>query len=343
MSGNLPALQDFSELTPDAVLQLVEQALGRRASNLCRPLGSYINRVYDVQMDDGVWVVVKFYRPGRWSRSALQDEQDFLADLAAAEIPVVASLPGAQGALLHEHHGMFFAVYPKKGGRALEEPTPAQWKELGRLLGRLHAVGEQRIPLDRMRLHPATSTRHHLEFILRGEFPSPNARSAYENVVEDIIERVTPLFDGLAVTRLHGDCHRANILARPGARAADGSTGPAEPFFLIDFDDMCLGPPVQDLWMMLPGHVRDSRAELDHLLDGYETFRAFDYPTLRLIEPLRAMRIIHYTAWCARQKADGGFARVSPDWGTAAFWRQETADLERQRQEIEDALGKDDR
>ena len=321
------ALADFSDLSPDRVLQLVEQALGRPASNLCRPLGSYINRVYDVQMDDGSWVVPKFYRPDRWSRDALQDEQDFLRELSAAEIPVVAPLPGPQGNLLHDHDGLTFAVFPKKGGRALEEPTAEQWKELGRLLARLHLVGEQHAPRDRVRLHPEVSASQHLDYILAGEFPNDRVRDEYAEVADDILERIAPFFDEPATTRLHGDCHRANILGRPG-----------EPFFLIDFDDMSVGPPVQDLWMMLPGHLKNSRVEMDLLLEGYETFGSFDYPTLRLIEPLRAMRIIHYTAWCARQKRDGGFARVAPDWGSVAFWRQETADLQRQRQEIEDAL-----
>lgn len=321
------ALADFSELSPDRVLRLVEQALGRPASNLCRPLGSYINRVYDVQMDDGSWVVPKFYRPGRWSRDALQDEQDFLKELSEAEVPVVAPLVGVDGERLHEQHDLTFAIFPKKGGRALEEPTPEQWKELGRLLARLHQVGEQHAPRDRVRLHPEVSASQHLDYILDGEFPNDRARDEYAEVADDILERIAPLFDEPATTRLHGDCHRANILGRPG-----------EPFFLIDFDDMSVGPPVQDLWMMLPGHLKDSRAEMDLLLEGYETFGHFDYSTLRLIEPLRAMRIIHYTAWCARQKRDGGFARVAPDWGSLAFWRQETADLQRQRQEIEDAL-----
>jgi Ser/Thr protein kinase RdoA (MazF antagonist) len=333
------ALADFSELSPDHVLHLVETALGRRSSNLCRPLGSYINRVYDVQMDDGTWVVVKFYRPGRWTRAALQDEQDFVTELAAAEIPVIAPLAGAGGATMHEHHGMFFALFPKKGGRALEEPDPAQWLELGRLLARLHTVGAQRQPRDRIRLGPRTSTVQHLDLILRSEFPSPGVRREYEQITTELVELIEPLFEDVDRVRIHGDCHRANILGRPGPRSADGSAGAREPFFLIDFDDMALGPPVQDLWMMLPGHVRDSRAELDRLLEGYETFRDFDYGTLRLIEPLRAMRMIHFTAWCARQKLDGGFAKVAPGWGTTAYWRQETADLERQRREVVDALG----
>ncbi len=332
------ALSGFSALTPDAVLNHVEAALGRRATNLCRPLSSYINRVYDVQMEDGDWVVVKFYRPGRWTREALKDEQDFVTELAAAEIPVIAPIAGRDGTTLHESNGLFYTLLPKQGGRPLEEPDTAQWLELGRLLARMHVVGSQRRATHRIALDPRASTRAHLDLILRCEFPTPGVRREYEQVAREVVDEIAPLFDGIERVRIHGDCHRANILSRPSARSeADAPRAPA-PFFLIDFDDMAMGPPVQDLWMILPGHLRDSRAELNLLLEGYETFRDFDHSSLRLIEPLRAMRMIHFTAWCARQRMDGGFARIAPDWGSVAYWRTETADLQRQLQEIRDAL-----
>ncbi len=321
------ALPDFSHLTPDTVLHLVEQALGRRCSNLCRPLTSYINRVYEVQMDDESWVVAKFYRPGRWSRAALQDEEDFLCELARQEISVIEPVRGANGEILQEHQGTYFAVFPKKGGRTCDEFSLVQYEELGRLLARMHAVGAARAPRDRIAIGPRLSTAQHVSYILESEFVVPRLKAQYEETVESIVELITPLFEGAESIRIHGDCHRANILWRPG-----------EPFHLIDFDDMAVGPPVQDLWMLLPGHRRESQQEINHLLDGYETFRDFDHRSLRLIEPLRAMRFLHFTAWCARQKADGGFARVAPDWGTAEFWKQEIQDLEQQRQEILDAM-----
>ncbi|MBW7907647.1 MAG: serine/threonine protein kinase [Kiritimatiellae bacterium] len=327
-------LADFSGLTPDAVLNWVEAALGQRATNICRPLSSYINRVYDIQMEDGSWIVAKFYRPGRWTRAALQDEQDFVRELADAEIPVIAPIPGESGATLHDANGMFFALFPKRGGRPLEEPDSAQWLELGRLLARLHVVGSQRAARHRVELGPLTSTRNHLELILQSDFPTPSVRREYEQMAMEIVREIEPLFRSIERVRIHGDCHRANILSRPLALGATESA----PFFLIDFDDMAMGPAVQDLWMILPGHVKDSRAELHLLLEGYETFRDFDDSTLRLIEPLRAMRMIHFTAWCARQRLDGGFARIAPDWGSSAFWRSETADLQRQLQEIHDSL-----
>ena len=321
------ALPDFSHLTPDTVLHLIEQSLGRRCSNLCRPLTSYINRVYDVEMDDNSWVVAKFYRPGRWSRDALQDEQDFLFELAEREIPVIAPLKCADGQFLQEHHGMHYALFPKKGGRACDEPTDRQWLELGRLLARVHGVGAMHPPRDRIEIGPAQSTARHVQFILGSDFVRPSLRADYEAAIRDVLDLITPLFEGVRKIRIHGDCHRNNIISRPG-----------EPFTLIDFDDMAVGPAVQDLWMLLPGHMRHSQAELGLLLEGYETFAELDRGTLKLIEPLRAMRFIHFTAWCARQKADGGFARVAPDWGTEPFWKQEIHDLRQQRQEIVDSL-----
>jgi Ser/Thr protein kinase RdoA (MazF antagonist) len=316
---------DFSGLTPDTVINAVESALGVRCSNLCRPLASYINRVYEVGLDTGGCVVAKFYRPGRWSREALQDELDFLRDLHEEEVPVVPPLAGPDGGLLHDLAGTWFAVFPKKGGRPLDEPGPDDWPQLGRLLGRLHAVGARRRPRERIRLHPRESSRRHLAFILESGTLPGEFRSGYEAAAQSLIELVAPWFDGIETLRLHGDCHCGNILHRPG-----------EGYHLLDFDDMAVGPAVQDLWLILPDRPARARRELEALLAGYETFRPFPRATLRLVEPLRAMRFIHFTAWCARQKADGGFARLAPGWGTPSFWRQEIADLQTQRREILD-------
>lgn len=324
-----PAAPDFEALTPDAVMNAVETAIGVRCSALCRPLASYINRVYEVGLEDGGALIAKFYRPGRWSREALQDELDFLAELHAEEIPVVPPIPGSDGALLHRADGAWFAVFPRKGGRPLDEPGPNEWPVIGRLIARLHAVGARRAPRDRIRLHPRHSTAQHLAYLLESGFVASAVRAAYEETVHGLIDQIAPFFDDVEALRIHGDCHRANILHRPG-----------EGYHLLDFDDMAVGPAVQDLWLLLPDRLSRARAEMDLLLDGYETFMPFPYESLRLIEPLRAMRFIHYTAWCARQKADGGFSRAAPDWGTAGFWRQQVEDLDHQRGEIADTLAR---
>ncbi len=321
-------IPDFSHLTPDAVINAVEDALQVRCSNLCRPLNSYINRVYEVGLDAGGFLIVKFYRPGRWSYDALQDELDFLKELEAAELPVVPPIPGANGALLHKVGDTWFAVFPKRGGRPLDEPSAEDWIQLGRLIGRMHVVGENRAPRDRIHLHPKQSTLAHLDFIIRSGTLPVQYRQPYEKCVTNLVDEISPLFEDVETLRLHADCHRGNILFRPG-----------EGYHLLDFDDMAVGPAVQDLWMILPDRLPRARGELNLLLEGYETFRNFPYDTLKLIEPLRAMHFIHFTAWCARQKADGGFARLSPDWGSQAFWRQEISELEKQLQEIDSGIG----
>ncbi len=322
-----PEAPDFGALTPDAVINAVEDALGVRCGSLCRPLNSYINRVYEVGLDAGGFVIAKFYRPGRWSRDALEDELDFLKELHEAEISVVPPIPGKDGALLHNYAGIWFSIFPKKGGRPLDEPAPAQWAQLGRLIARLHVVGARHSPRDRIHLHPQKSTQGHLRYILDSGTLAAQFRDEYEKTVMGMIELIAPLFDGVATLRLHADCHRGNILYRPD-----------EGYHLLDFDDMAVGPAVQDLWLILPDRLARSRVELDRMLEGYNTFMPFQYETLQLIEPLRAMRFIHYTAWCARQKADGVFARLTPGWGVPEFWRQEIADLRIQRQEILDVL-----
>ncbi len=318
---------DFNRLTPDVVIDCAERALGVRCTNVCRALNSYINRVYELQRADGTLLIAKFYRPGRWSDAALQDEHDFLMELAAEEIPVVAPLAGSDGATLQRTGEMRYALFPKRGGRVLDEPRDAEWAELGRLIARVHTVGARRRPADRVVIAPRQTTVRQIETILAAGVMPPDCAAPYEREAHALVECIGALFDGVEMARIHGDAHRQNVIRRPG-----------EGLFLIDFDDMAVGPPVQDLWMFLPGRRVDARREADALEAGYRTFRDFDPRSWRLLEPLRAMRFIHFAAWCVRQAADGGFARLAPGFGTAEYWRSEIRELQKQRREIEDAL-----
>ena len=317
----------FLHLSPDTVLGLVEQALGVRCTNLCRPLASYINRVYELEQEDGSGLVVKFYRPGRWNLAALQDEHDFLLELASREIPVIAPLTLTGNGTLGSHQGVAFAVFPKCGGRSYDEYNDDQWLEIGRLLGRVHAVGAARPPAGRIVMRPDCSTRDQVGYLLGSGLLPPDLAPQFTTLAETLIAEITPLFAGVEMIRIHGDCHFSNLIHRPG-----------ESFYLIDFDDMALGPPVQDFWMLLPGYRDETYVEIDLFLEGYETFRNFDRRTLRLIEPLRAMRFIHYTAWCAYQVAEEGLSRVMPDFGTRDYWQREINDLADQLERIRSAV-----
>jgi len=275
----------FQALTPDTVITLVEKALGLPCTNLCRPLNSYVNRVYELKGKDDAGLIAKFYRPGRWSRQALEDEHDFILELNEEEIPVVPPFTLTNGKTLECYGDIHFAVFPKKGGRSFDEYNDDQWLELGRLLGRTHMVGARRLPKDRIVMAPDKSTKGQVDYLLAGDFVPRDLEGQFQELTATLIAEINPLFEKVAMIRIHGDCHFSNLIYRPD-----------ESFYIIDFDDMAVGPPVQDLWMLLPGYLQESYVEVDLFLEGYEMFRDFDRRTLRLIEPLRAMRYIHYTA-----------------------------------------------
>ncbi len=311
-----PQQTTFHSLDPDSVITVSEESLGRYFSNLCRPLASYINRVYELEDEDKNGIIIKFYRPGRWSHNALQDEHDFLLELAEEEVPVIPPMKLREGKTLGNYKNIHFALFPKCGGRSYDEYTDEQWLELGRLIGRTHAVGSRKLPSDRITLAPDRSTRDQVAYILAGNFIPDDLVRQYEQLTETLIQEIAPLFSDLAMIRLHGDCHFANLIYRPD-----------ESFYIIDFDDMAVAPPVQDFWMLLPNYAKESVVEIDLFLEGYETFRPFDRSSLRLIEPLRAMRYIHFTAWCAHQVAEDGASIIEPEFGSHHYWQREIKDL----------------
>ncbi len=321
--GELPGFDDFS---PDAMIGAVEDAVGESFTALASPLPSYINRVFEFMSVDSTRYVAKFYRPGRWSRAAIEEEHEFVLDCAADEIPVVPPLELRSGRTLGEVDGISFAVYPKRSGREMDLDTDEAWFRLGSLVARIHNVGARKESRCRLYLRPESTTLEEIRFLLEGGFVPKRMGGRFEKVCEAILAAVTRLFDGLEYIRIHGDCHRANILERPG-----------EGLMVIDFDDMMVGPPIQDLWLLLPARADCCRREIGLLLDGYEMFREFDCVSLRLIEPLRAMRMIYFLAWCARQSGDYNFQSRLPGWGEDAFWMSEIADLEAQLGAIREA------
>jgi Ser/Thr protein kinase RdoA (MazF antagonist) len=313
----------FDHLTPDCILDAVETALDVSLTGLTSPLPSYINRVYELESVTGDRLVAKFYRPGRWDYEALQDEHDFVLDCVEAEIPVVAPLELAGGGTIGETDDLLFAVFPKRFGREMTLCEEEGWRRIGSLVGRMHLAGSQYEAPNRLRMHPNSTTIPEVEGLLSGGCMSRGVIGRFKDVSERIIEIALREFEGVELQRIHGDCHRGNILERPDSG-----------LILIDFDDMVTGPPVQDLWLLLPGHANDSTCELEWMLDGYEQFMEFDHHSLRLIEVLRAMRILYFLSWCSTQKDDFKFKHNFPDWGSESFWQREIGDLERQYQAI---------
>jgi Ser/Thr protein kinase RdoA (MazF antagonist) len=308
----------FDHVTPDFILSSVEAATGVRLSSVLLALPSYINRVYEVRAIDGTKLIAKFYRPGRWSREAILDEHIFVHDCLEAEIPVVAPNELLRGTTVEEHGGILLSVFPKKAGRQLEINDENDWLRLGSLVGRMHLCGEKKSAGHRVTINPRMSTQSDDDHILKNVVPE-RFREQFKNVAMRLIEISVPLFEGTERIRIHGDCHRGNILNRL-----------EEGLLLIDFDDMAMGPPVQDLWLLLPDRAEKSKREIDLFLQGYERFRRFDRGSLRCIEPLRAMRMVYFLGWCSRQMNDAQFKKHFPDWGSDQFWQKEINDLREQ-------------
>lgn len=309
----------FDDLTPDRILDAVESRLDCELTGLTAPLPSYINRVYELQSACGKRLIAKFYRPGRWSRAAVQDEHDFVTDCAADEIPVVAPLAFSDGATIGECGHILFAVFPKKSGREMNLHADEDWRRLGRLVGRIHLAGSRRDAGNRLRMHPETTTLPELDQLLDGGFMSPHQAGRFRETALRIVDIAMREFECIELQRIHGDCHRANILERPD-----------EGLMVIDFDDMVMGPAVQDIWLLLPDHADRARHEIGLILEGYEQFMEFDDRQLRLVEILRAMRIIYFLSWCSTQVDDYRFQTNFPEWGSEIFWQREIADMEHQ-------------
>jgi Ser/Thr protein kinase RdoA (MazF antagonist) len=317
-------MEQFFTLTPERMLTAVERALGStrpgvRATGRCLAMNSMENRVYQIELDDETEVVTKFYRPGRWSREAILDEHRFLAELAAAEVPVVAPLVlDGGGTIAESEDGILFAVFPKVRGRGMPELDDGQLEQAGRLLGRLHNVGASSPAPCRLQLTPLTYGRDALALLEATGAIDIQVQSRYRRVVEELLRAMEPLWSNIETFRIHGDCHLGNVLWQ--------KEGP----FFLDFDDMVIGPAVQDVWMVVRGRDAEAERQREVLLGGYQQMRRFDRSTLRLVEPLRALRFVHYSAWIARRWADPIFKRAFPEFETYQYWTEELADLEEQ-------------
>jgi len=319
----LPANEDeglhYRDLSPDEILSAVESR-GYVADGRLLALNSYENRVYQVGVQDGRPVVAKFYRPRRWSDEAIREEHRFTLELAGKELPIVSPLAENDESLF-AYRDFRFSLYPSVGGRPPELEDSSVLEQLGRLLGRMHAVGavktfayRETLSLERM----AVESRN---FLLERKFIPENLVEAYASVADDLIARIRRAFERVGTIdriRLHGDLHAGNILW--------SQDGP----LLLDFDDACSGPAIQDFWMLLGGGREAMTLALQDLLEGYCQFFDFEPRELHLIESLRSLRIMHYSAWLARRWPEPAFERAFPWFNTQRYWEDHILSLREQ-------------
>jgi len=307
-------MHPYAALTPEVVLDAVS-TLGLRPDGRLLALSSYENRVYQIWLEEGAPVVGKFYRPGRWSAAQIEEEHAFAHELAEREIPVVA--PSHQGTF----GGFVFAVYPRRGGRTPEFDDPKVLEWIGRFMGRIHAVGSTRTFVHRESLTPKSFGHDPRAYLLGTSFIPADLLDAWKAITQQALQLVDACYEragSVSTIRLHGDCHPGNILW-----TEDG------PHF-VDLDDARMGPAIQDLWMLLSGDRASISLQLRAVLDGYEQFMAFDRRQLNLLEPLRTLRLIHYSAWIGRRWDDPAFPSAFPWFNTQRFWQDKILELREQ-------------
>lgn len=332
--------QYFYQLSPETILNAID-VLGLKTTGRCLPLNSMENRVYEIEVDKDedeiesiseTFVIAKFYRPGRWTKDQILEEHEFLLDLQKEEIPVIAPIEiNGETLFTLKEHDIFYTLFPKKGGRAPEEMNSEQLEQMGRLLARMHNVGASKKAKHRITLEVETYGEQNLKYLLDNKFIPPHLEASYKEVAEEIFTLSKPLFENVSTSRIHGDCHWGNVIWRE-------NEGP----FFIDFDDMVIGPAIQDIWLVAPGSDKYAVQDRNSIIEGYESMRDFDYTSLKLIEPLRTLRYIHFSAWIAKRWEDPAFKNAFSHFDSPHYWDSQLNDLRVQLQAIKNVINPPD-
>ncbi|KXS50935.1 MAG: stress response, partial [Marinobacter sp. T13-3] len=300
----------YDALKPEVILDAMEEA-GFVINGRLFALNSYENRVYQVGVDDSPPVIAKFYRPGRWSDAAIQEEHEFTLTLEDAGIPVVAPMRLANGKSLGQHGEFRFAVFPQRGGQAPDTSVTDTLYRLGQWLGQMHNIGELKSFEHRPAFDLLDGIERHNEFLITEGWVPDDLRPAWDSLIPDLLAACRARVEDagpVGTLRIHGDCHAGNILCRD------------EQMLFVDLDDCRTGPAIQDMWLLLNGEATERGAQLGELLEGYEMFRDFNRRERHLIEPLRCYRQLSHCAWLARRWDDPAFPRFFPWFANARFW-----------------------
>lgn len=310
----------YQALTPDVILQSLESA-GYLCNGSMIALNSYENRVYQLGLEEKGFIVVKFYRPDRWTDAAILEEHAFAHELYELELPVIAPFADQAGKTLHHFQGFRFAVYPRQGGRWPNLDTRENRRIIGRLLGRLHRVGALRPFHHRPQFTFASIATEAVSYLFQHDFIPTELHPAYQTVTDDLLEPMQTILDrcgSVAMLRIHGDCHPGNLLWREHSA------------HFVDLDDCQMGPAIQDIWMLLSGERSEMSEQLSDVLSGYTEFQAFPASQIQLIEVLRTLRMLHYSAWLARRWHDPAFPVNFPWFNSVRYWQDQILALREQ-------------
>ncbi len=316
---NTPTQHPYDQLTPDRVLDAVE-SVGFISDARIMALNSYENRVYQVGIEESEPLIAKFYRPERWSKEQILEEHQFTLDLKAMELPVVAPSTDEHGNTLHEFNGFLFALFPRQGGHAPELDNLDNLLILGRTLGRMHKLGAAKPFQHRPEINLQRYGIDNVEFLLENDFIPSSLLEAYQTLTRDLLHRLDRINQqhSWQSIRVHGDCHTGNILWRSNA-----------PHF-VDFDDTCMAPAIQDIWMLLSGDRGEQTLQMSEILEGYGEFMDFSPSELNLVEYFRTLRLLNYSGWLAKRWDDPAFPMAFTWFNTERYWAEHILELREQ-------------
>ncbi len=308
----------YDQLTPDFVLDAIE-SIGLETDSRILSLNSYENRVYQVGIEDSQPLIVKFYRPYRWTKEAILEEHQFTQDLLNQDISVISPLE-INGSTLQHCQGFYFTVFPRQGGHAPEVEYPETLFRIGRNIGRIHQISGKLNFAHRKTISVEEWALESQQHLLKENFIPASLIPAYETLSNDIIKKITSIWNSTTFKpiRLHGDCHLGNILWRD------------ELAHFVDFDDCMNGPAIQDIWLLLSGDRNQQTQQLIEIIEGYEEFCEFDPKEIKLIESLRTLRMMYYSAWLARRWSDPAFPMFFPWFNTERYWSDHILELREQ-------------
>lgn len=308
----------FDKLTPDFIIDAVE-AQGFLSDGRQLALNSYENRVYQVGIEEQKPLIVKFYRPERWSDEQILEEHEFSFELAEQELPIVTPMLKYGKSLLH-YEGFGMALFKRQGGYAPELDHEDNLTILGRFLARMHLIGARVKFTHRPHITIHNYGTESFDFLSTEVMPA-ELKPAYDSLCRDLLlamEDAVQRAGSVQSIRVHGDCHAGNILWRDEA-----------PHF-VDFDDARMAPAIQDLWMLLSGDSQQQSLQLKKIMQGYLEFNDFNFSELQLMEVFRTLRIMHYSAWLARRWADPAFPHSFPWFNTVRYWEEHILELREQ-------------
>ncbi|CBW26021.1 conserved hypothetical protein [Halobacteriovorax marinus SJ] len=271
-------------------------------------------------------IVVKFYRPGRWSKEAIEEEFVFLKDLQDHGVSFVRPI-GEVGTW----KGLNYIVYERVARPYVDDRSILDEESVKRMVhtvAQIHKVGAKREASHRPFFNPKDMGEGCFEVIQRAGFLPTSQFKRYEDVISELVRKVAS-FGDIPIQRIHGDTYSGNVLWK-------GS----HPIFM-DLDDFQVGPVAIDVKLLsFPWRLDSLSEQMDRrerraiqnemVLKFYREVNDFPKEWEKLFPLLSVYRDIQFDAWFSARWNEPGFAKnyEDDDITQESWWLENLEGLE---------------